>query len=73
MALPPSGPLYCPDLGVRRDQMAVFLEKVLHGADHVPAPCAGLFDDVPCPSIFADWVEALAGDGVTTAGCAGTS
>jgi hypothetical protein len=29
-----------------------------------------VFADVPCPSLFADWIEQLAAEGVT-AGCGG--
>jgi len=55
---------------VRRDQMAVFLLKTEHGAAHVPPACAGIFPDVACPSLFADWIEELASEGIT-AGCGG--
>src|SRR5262249_33506604 len=61
---------YCPASPVRRDQMAAFLLKPLKGAAYVPAACNGVFGDVPCPSLFADWIEQLAADGVT-AGCGG--
>ena len=59
---------YCPTSPVRRDQMAAFLLKAEHGSAYVPPACAGLFSDVPCPSPFADWVERLAAEGVTS-GC----
>jgi hypothetical protein len=62
------GGLYCPDNPVTRQQMAVFLLKTLLGAGYVPPPCAGDFDDVPCPSQFADWIEDLAGRSIT-GGC----
>jgi hypothetical protein len=62
------GGLYCPDSPVTRQQMAVFLLKTLEGASYVPDPCAGDFDDVPCPSQFANWIEDLAGRGIT-GGC----
>jgi hypothetical protein len=61
---------YCPSDPVRRDQMAVFLLKTEHGGSYVPPACTGVFDDEPCPSPFADWVERLAAEGVT-AGCGG--
>ena len=63
---------YCPASPVRRDQMAAFLLKALNGPDYVPPPCAGVFADVPCPSLFADWIEQLATAGIT-AGCGGGS
>jgi hypothetical protein len=62
--------LYCPTNPVRRDQMAVFLLKAEHGAAYVPPPCSGDFADVPCPSPFADWIEQLAAENVTS-GCGG--
>jgi len=61
---------YCPASPVRRDQMAAFLLKSLNGPAYVPPPCTGVFADVPCPSLFADWIEQLAADGIT-AGCGG--
>lgn len=62
------GGLYCPDNPVTRQQMAVFLLKTLNGSTYVPDPCTGNFNDVPCPSQFADWIEDLAGQGIT-GGC----
>ncbi len=59
---------YCPNSPVSRAQMAVFLIKAEHGSAYLPPPCTGVFSDVPCPSLFADWVETLAAEGVT-AGC----
>jgi len=53
---------------VTRAQMAVFLLKAEHGPSYMPPACSGVFGDVPCPSLFADWVEKLAAEGVT-AGC----
>ena len=65
-----SGPLFCPNTFVRRDQMAVFLLKMMNGSAFTPPACSGDFPDVPCPSLFADWIEALADAGIT-AGCGG--
>jgi len=59
---------YCPGTPVRRDQMAAFLLKAAFGPTYVPPPCTGVFDDVPCPSLFADWIERIATLGIT-AGC----
>jgi uncharacterized repeat protein (TIGR03803 family) len=61
---------YCPQDAVTRAQMAVFLLKSKHGSSFVPPACTGVFGDVPCPSLFADWIEQLAAEGVT-AGCGG--
>ena len=66
------GGLYCPQTPVRRDQMAVFLLKAFYGSDHVPPPCTGVFDDVDCPSPFADWIEQLAAEQITS-GCGGNN
>ncbi len=51
-----------------RQQMAVFLLKGKHGVCYTPPPCTGTFGDVPCPSPFANWIEALAAEGIT-GGC----
>jgi len=61
---------YCPTASVTRAQMAVFLLKAEHGAGYTPPACQGVFGDVACPSLFADWIEQLAAEGVT-AGCGG--
>jgi len=61
---------YCPANPVRRDQMAVFLLKAKHGSTYTPPPCQGDFQDVACPSTFADWIEQLADEGIT-GGCGG--
>jgi hypothetical protein len=53
-----------------RQQMAVFLLKAKYGLCYTPPPCAGQFGDVPCPSTFANWIEALAAEGIT-GGCGG--
>ncbi len=65
-----TGDSYCPGNNVTRAQMAVFLLKAEHGAAYLPPPCTGIFGDVPCPSLFANWIEQLAAEGIT-AGCAG--
>jgi subtilisin family serine protease len=62
---------YCPDASVTREQMAVFLLRAKEGAGYVPPACATpMFNDVPCSSPFARWVNELATRGVTT-GCGG--
>ena len=68
ITMPGSLHYYCPTDFVRRDQMAVFLLKIEHGAAYVPPDCANQFPDVACPSLFANWIEQLAAEGVT-AGC----
>ena len=62
---------YCPNNTVTRQQMAVFLLKALEGSGYVPPACAGVFEDVACPSQFADWIEELA-DRAITGGCSVT-
>ncbi len=64
------GGVFCPDDSVTRQQMAVFLLKAEHGPAYVPPSCVGGFADVPCPSLFADWIEQLAAENVT-GGCGG--
>jgi parallel beta-helix repeat protein len=61
---------FCPTSPVRRDQMAVFLLKAEHGPAYLPPPCTGVFPDVTCPSLFADWIEQLAHEAIT-GGCGG--
>jgi hypothetical protein len=63
-----TGGNYCRNASVTRAQMAVFLLKSKLGAAHVPPVCAGIFADVACPSLFADWIEELHAIGVT-GGC----
>jgi len=64
------GGLYGVDQPTLRQQMAVFLLKARHGLCYVPPPCTGTFSDVACPSTFANWIEALAAEGIT-GGCGG--
>ena len=62
--------MYGVDQSTLRQQMAVFLLKARFGVCYVPPPCAGTFPDVPCPSTFANWIEALSVAGIT-GGCGG--
>ena len=65
-----SPPQYCPETIVNRAQMAVFLEKGIHGSSYVP-PAVGLstgFGDVPTDYWAADWIKQLAAEAIT-AGC----
>lgn len=59
---------YCPTASVTRDQMAVFLLRSEHGSGYHPPPAVGIFSDVPPGAPFADWIERLANEGVTS-GC----
>ena len=68
----PGGPNYCPDDPVLRQQMAVFLLRTLEGSAYVPPGCSGVFDDVPCPGLFTDFIEELAVRQIA-AGCGGQS
>jgi hypothetical protein len=60
--------IYCPTSSVTRAQMAAFLLKAKHGANYIPPTCTGVFGDVTCPSLFADWIEELYTEGIT-GGC----
>jgi hypothetical protein len=56
-----------------RQQMAVFLLRAKYGLCFVPPPCTvPVFDDVPCASIFAPWINELVAQGIT-GGCGGGS
>ena len=60
---------YCPDDPVTRAQMAVFLERGMHGSDYNPGAGVGnIFLDVPSSYWAGGWIELLSGDGITT-GC----
>jgi hypothetical protein len=60
--------LYCPNAGVTRGQMAVFLERGIHGSEFEPPPAVGMFADVPTNNNLAAWIEQLFADRITT-GC----
>ena len=68
-----SNPLrYCPEKNVSRAEMAIFLERGIHGASYKP-PAVGNstgFNDVPVTYWAAAWIKQLAVDGITT-GCGG--
>jgi uncharacterized repeat protein (TIGR03803 family) len=59
---------FCPDDAVSREQGMVFLLKTAHGSSFVPSACLGRFGDVACPSLFANWIEEAAAEGITS-GC----
>ncbi len=60
---------YCPEDNVTRAQMAVFLERGIHGSDYIPPPATGtLFGDVGIGSFASSFIEQLYADGIT-AGC----
>jgi len=64
-------PLYCPNAGVTRGEMALLLLRSKEGGSYVPPPCtAQLFNDMPCSNPLAPWVNELVARGVT-AGCGG--
>jgi len=63
--------MYCPETQVTRAQIAVFLERGIHGSSYAPPAATGLvFDDVPASHWASTWIERLAADGIT-AGCGG--
>ena len=52
-----------------RQQMAVFLLKAKNGLCYTPPSCTvPVFDDVPCSSNFAPWINELVAQGIT-GGC----
>ncbi|MBT8085485.1 MAG: S-layer homology domain-containing protein, partial [Woeseia sp.] len=60
---------YCPLAPVTRSQMAVFLERGMNGSGFVPPAATGtVFSDVGAGDFAANFIEQLAGDGIT-AGC----
>jgi hypothetical protein len=61
---------YCPETIVTRSQMAVFLERGIHGSSYNP-PAVGDstgFTDVPTSYWAAAWIKQLAAEGIT-GGC----
>ena len=54
-----------------RAQMAVFIVRLTHGPFFQPPPAIGIFDDVVVEDygVFADYIEQLFNDGITS-GCA---
>jgi hypothetical protein len=62
---------YCPDDAATREQMAVFLLRSKEGPSYSPPACVTpTFNDVPCTSPFAPWINELVARSVT-AGCGG--
>jgi len=62
--------MYCPALAVNRAQMAVFLERGIHGSSYVPPAVGGStgFSDVAISYWAAVWIKQLAADSIT-GGC----
>ncbi len=61
---------YCPENGVTRAEMAVFLLQGEHGSSYQPPAATGaMFTDVPLTYWAAEWIEQLAREGITS-GCA---
>jgi hypothetical protein len=62
---------FCPGSAVTREQMAIFLLKAKLGPAFTPPACTTpRFNDVPCSSPFAPWINELSVRGVT-GGCGG--
>jgi hypothetical protein len=63
---------YCPETSVTRAQMAIFLERGIHGSSYNPPAVGGStgFGDVSTGYWAAAWIKQLAADGIT-AGCGG--
>jgi hypothetical protein len=60
---------FCPGNAVTREQMAVFLLTAVEGPGFAPPACTSpAFNDVPCSSPFAPWINELAARGIT-GGC----
>ena len=61
--------LYCPDDSLTRAQLAVFLERGLHGPAYIPPAGTGtVFADAPLSYWAVDWIEKFYTDGITN-GC----
>jgi len=62
------GHFFCPDEPITREDMAVWLERGLHGVTYTPPAASGVFSDVDASYCLAPWIEQLYEDGIT-AGC----
>jgi hypothetical protein len=61
--------MYCPEEGLTRAEMSVFVDRGLHGGGYLPPePDTSFFEDVPLLEWFAKWVHVLFEEGLT-AGC----
>jgi murein DD-endopeptidase MepM/ murein hydrolase activator NlpD len=65
-----SPPMYCPLTSVSRAQMAVFLERGIHGSSYAPPSVGGStgYGDVSPTYWAAAWIKQLAAEGIT-GGC----
>jgi serine protease len=63
---------YCPEDTVTRSQMAVFLERGIHGSSYIPPAIVGStgFSDVRTDYWAGAWIKQLAVEGIT-GGCGG--
>ncbi len=59
---------YCPEALVTRAEMAVFIERALHGGSYDPPAPTGVFIDVPTNYWASGWIEQFYWDGITK-GC----
>ena len=60
---------FCPNAPVTRAQMAVFLERGIHGSEYSPPAATGtVFLDIAIDSFAASFIEQLLLDGITS-GC----
>jgi hypothetical protein len=61
--------IYCPEDSVTRAQMAIFLERGMHGSTYTPPAGTGaVFVDVSLSTWGVNWIEKLYSDGIT-GGC----
>lgn len=63
---------FCPADAVNRRQMAVFIERAMKASNWPPPPSSNYFTDVVPGSQFADYIDALRLDGITS-GCGTTT
>ena len=65
----PVNSLFCPDQTLSRATMSLWLMKAIKGQSYEPNSASGtMFDDVPLDYPFANWIEAMANEGLTQ-GC----
>ena len=63
---------FCPSDTFNRDQAAVWLLRIVHGASYIPPKCTtDPFADVSCSTHWAaDWIAQLKAEGITAANAA---
>jgi len=63
-------PMFCPEIPVTRAQVAIFIERGLHGSGYIPSVNAPVTFGDTIGHWASDWIQAFVSDGLST-GCGG--